>query len=99
MNNGTTLAFGILSAITGIAGMIVGSISIYISLKSIKQDLYIIKTEPEKLCFRVTNMSLRPIPVQSLTLEILKSGNGETSKEPVELNGIKLPGVLPPESC
>jgi hypothetical protein len=89
----------ITSLILGTIGTGAGLFATWLSLKAIRQELTLSRTDPQLLRFRITNLSLRPIPVQSIALELKDGNNFITSSESPKIEGITLPGVLPPESC
>ena len=89
----------ITSLILGVIGTLTGVFATWLSLKAIRQELILSRTDPCRLSFRITNLSLRPIPVQSITLELKEGSRYISSSEPPQIKGIELPGVLPPESC
>ncbi len=90
----------ITSLILGTIGTVAGLYATWISHKSICQELILTRTDPRLHRFRVTNLSLRPIPVLSIQLEVKEDEKFvPSSTEPPKIQGITLPGVLSPESC
>ena len=89
----------ITSLVLGTIGTVTGIYAAWLSHKAIRQELILSRTDDHLLRFRVTNLSLRPIPVLSITLELKNAGKFTPSSESPKLEGILTPGVLSPESC
>ena len=89
----------IISLILGVVGTLSGLYATWLSQKAIRQELTLSRTDMDLLRFRITNYSLRPIPIQAIQLVLKKGDKFSPSSEPLSIKGIPLPGVLPPESC
>ena len=48
--------------------------------------------------YKITNHTLRPIPIESLTLLVKKQGGVYTPAGAMEIDGLSIPGILAPES-
>lgn len=95
--NGAAITY--LNLILGLVGTVTGLYATWLSHRATRQELTLSRTDLKLLRFRVTNHSLRPIPVQSVTLELKEGDDFIQSLESPLIEGITLPGVLPPESC
>jgi hypothetical protein len=93
-----SLTFGSIGAIFGTLGAATGCYATWLNHKAMRQELTIIRTNESSLSFRVTNYSLRPIPILSLSLEIKEDGVFNPSSHELSLHGVTIPGVLAPES-
>ncbi len=91
-------AHDIISLILGAVGTVTGCLGTWLSFKSRKQDLKIECISEDPLHFKVTNKSLRPIPIQSISLFLYDNGKWIPSAKSPEVEGISMPGSLPPES-
>jgi hypothetical protein len=89
----------ITSLILGTIGAVTGTYATWLSHKATRQELTLSRTDMKLLRFRVTNHSLRPIPVQAVTLQLRDGSCFVPSTESPTIEGIALPGVLAPESC
>jgi len=89
----------IISLILGAIGTLSGLYATWLSHKVIRQELTLSRTDMDHLRFRITNYSLRPIPIQGIQLGLKVGDKLIPSPEPLSIEGISLPGVLPPESC
>ena len=81
-----------------IVGFLSGLYALWLSHVATRQDLTIARIDADQMKFRVINFSLRPIPVQEIYLELSDNGKFTRSDETPTLDGISLPGPLPPES-
>jgi hypothetical protein len=89
----------ITSLILGTIGTAAGLYATWLSHKATRQELTLSRTDMDLLRFRITNYSLRPIPLLSVGLELKDSDRFVPSSESPTIEGITLPGVLAPESC
>lgn len=89
----------ITSLILGTIGTVTGLYATWLSYKATWQHLTLSRADARLLRFRITNHSLRPIPVDTVGLELKDGARFVKSTESPEIEGITLPGVLPPESC
>ena len=88
----------ILNFILGIIGVITGCIGTWLSIQSRRQHLKINMSDDWTQPCKITNHSLRPIPIQKIILLINEGSGFNPSKEYPILDDIEIPGVLPPES-
>mgnify|MGYP003592212800 CR=1 FL=1 len=88
----------IASLILGTIGTLTGCYASWLSFKATSQEITIIRTHPTQLSFAIVNYSIRPIPVQSITLDLDADGNTVRCNTRPKLSGLDLPGVLAPES-
>lgn len=89
----------ITSLILGTLGTVTGCYATWLSYKATRQELTVLCTDRKLQKFRVINYSLRPVPVQSIRLELKDDKEFMTSNQSPSLQGITLPGPLAPESC
>jgi hypothetical protein len=88
----------IIAIILGTVGTLTGCYAAWLSHKAAQQELTIVRTDAKLLRFDVVNFSLRPIPIQSISLELRDEDKFVPSDDTPSIEGISLPGVLAPES-
>lgn len=87
-----------ISLTLGIIGTITGCYATWQTYKAMKQDVTIIRTDPHQLSFAIVNYSLRPIPIQSIGLDLADGKKVTRCQTRPKLSGMELPGALAPES-
>ena len=88
----------VLTQYMAIVGFFSGLYALWLSHKAVRQDLTILCTDSHMLTFRVVNYSLRPVPIESIRLEVKENGTYVTSGGSLTLKDMSLPGILAPES-
>ena len=88
----------LLSLVLGSIGTITGCIGAVLSIEARRQRLTISRSRTRKHGYTITNHTLRPIPIESVIIHVRKSGGTFTPAGKIELEGLSLPGSLPPES-
>ena len=88
----------LLSLFLGAIGTIMGCIGTVLSVEARRQHLTISRSHTRKHGYTITNHTLRPIPIESVKIYVRKSGESFTPACTIELDGLSLPGSLPPES-
>ncbi len=88
----------IMEILNFIIGFALGSIGTWLSIQLYRQNLRIEMSDKRKHGYTITNHSQRPIPIESVKLQIRKHGEGFKEAGHIDIIGISLPGPLAPES-
>ena len=80
-----------------LVGFFTGLYALWISDNARTQNVKISKSEFWPKGFKITNESLRPIPINKVLLILTRRDNGQNIILNPEVRGITIPGNLPPE--
>jgi hypothetical protein len=82
-----------------IVGFLSGLYALWLSDRNERQRVTIGSSEKRPNWYKITNHSLRSIPIQKIVLLVRNDRGFMPSNEIPQVEGIDLPGVLPPESA
>jgi hypothetical protein len=88
----------VLNLILGIIGTVFGCAGTIMSIQARRQHLAIGPSDKWTHGYKITNHSLRPIPIEKVTLLVRHGSSFEPTSEPPVIHGLNLPASLSPES-